>query len=447
MRTNWFRRAFVLAAACMILAAGPAWSSGQSDSADAKQPVTVTILDYFPGTGPADMVYAATRDAIMKEFPNIKFEHEGLTSDKAREKLSVQMASGTPPDVSYMVNSLGLQYSNNGLLLDILPYMAKDSEWSNMYVPSAVQQYTWNGKMYLAPAQGQLGSLFYNKKVFEKFGLTEPAKAWPEFIGQIKKIRAGGTHPMITGGKEFRYAWLISQLLERTAGVKKMNELYRGSQKTAWNDPKNGFVAALTYFKELVDAGAFPPDVNGISNSVAYMMFGDHQASMWYEGTWLVGTWKNQVGPEFVKELGWTTFPTIPGEPGNQDGGIGGVVQGWGISSKITGAKRDAALLLVKRLTDKKTGSDVLVNAGSIVFAKLDQPVYDRIDPLVAQAIQTYAKMTDVIVGTDVEGAPAVDNAIKKVAIPAIVEGTMTPQQAADAVNKAAVEFFKTNAP
>ncbi|MDD5351519.1 MAG: hypothetical protein PHQ12_15005, partial [Chthoniobacteraceae bacterium] len=74
-------------------------------------------------------------------------------------------------------------------------------------------------------------------------------------------------------------------------------------------------------------------------------------------------TWKNQIGPEFVKELGWTTFPTIPGEKGDQDGGIGGVVQGWGVSSKISGAKRDAALLLVKRLTDKNTGSQVKTNS------------------------------------------------------------------------------------
>jgi raffinose/stachyose/melibiose transport system substrate-binding protein len=435
MRTSMFRRASVIVATWLLLAAG-VWAA---------EPVTVTVLDYFPGTGPADMVYDATRAAIEREFPNIKYEHEGLTSDKAREKLSVQMASGTPPDVSYMVNSLGRQYSKNGLLMNILPYMKKDREWANMYVPSAVSQYTWDGKMYLAPAQGQLGGLFYNTKVFADFGLKEPARTWPEFLQQVKKIRAGGINPMMTGGKEYRYAWIISQILERTAGVKKMYELYHGSQRTAWNDPKNGFVSALTYFKQLIDAGAFPADVNGISNTVGYMMFGDRQAAMWYEGTWLVGSWKNAVGPDFVKELGWTTFPAIPGEKGDQDGGIGGVVQGWGVSSKISGAKRDAALLLVKRLTDKSTGSQVIVKAGSIVFARLDQSVYDQIDPLVSKAIQTYAKMTNVIVGTDVEGAPAVDNTIKKVAIPAIIEGTMTPEQAAEAVNKAAVEFFKTN--
>ncbi len=435
MKTNLYRRASVLVVACMLLTAG-AWAA---------EPVTVTVLDYFPGTGPADAVYDAVRAAIEKEFPNIKYEHEGLTSDKAREKLSVQMASGTPPDVSYMVNSLGRQYSQNGLLMNILPYVKKDTEWANMYVQSAILQYTWDGKMYLAPAQGQLGGLFYNTKVFAQVGLTEPAKAWPQFMEQVKKIRAAGIHPFMTGGKEYRYAWFISQILERTAGVKKMYELYHGSQKTAWNDPKNGFIAALTYFKQLVDAGAFPPEVNGISNPVGYMMFGDHQAAMWYEGTWLAGTWKSQVSPEFVKELGWTTFPTIPGEKGDQDGGIGGVVQGWGVSSKISGAKRDAALLLIKRLTDKNTGSQVITKAGSIVFAKLDQSTYDQIDPLVAKAIQTYAKMTKVIVGTDVEGAPAVDNTIKKVAIPALIEGTMTPKEAADAVNKAAVEFFKTN--
>ncbi len=438
MKRILFRRASILAVAFVILMAGTSCKRVTG-------PVTVTVLDYFPGTGPADMVYDAVRADIEKEFPNIKYEHEGLTSDKAREKLSVQMASGTPPDVSYMVNSLGRQYSKNGLLLDILPYVKKDSEWANMYVQSAVLQYTWNGKMYLAPAQGQLGGLFYNTKVFAKFGLTEPATTWPEFIEQVKKIRAGGIHPFMTGGKEYRYAWFISQILERTAGVKTMYELYHGSQKTAWNDPKNGFIAALTYFKQLVDAGAFPPDVNGISNSVGYMMFGDHQAAMWYEGTWLAGTWKKQISPEFVNELGWTTFPTIPGEKGDQDGGIGGVVQGWGVSSKISGAKRDAALLLIKRLTDKNTGGQVITKAGSIVFAKLDQPVYDQIDPLVAKAIQTYAKMTNVIVGTDVEGAPAVDNTIKKVAIPALIEGKMTPQEAAEAVNKAAAEFFKTN--
>ena len=58
--------------------------------------------------------------------------------------------------------------------------------------------------------------------------------------------------------------------------------------------------------------------------------------------------------------------------------------------------------------------------------------------------MDTYKTITKLAYTTDVGAPSPVDNAIKKIAVPAIMEGTMTPEEAAKEVNLRAIEFWST---
>ena len=241
----------------------------------ADAPITLRVLSYSTPEASDYEIYKAFRDEFSAAHPDVIIEHEGLESADCRTKLAVEMAAGNPPDVSFMALGLGREYASKGLLLNLLPYIEADPEWKSIYTEAALKGSTWDGEFFLVPSHAHMGGMFVNLDVLKEVGFDGPAKTWDELLAQAKALKAIGKTAFMTSGKNFRYAWLISQFMVRTSGIDTMNELFLGSQKTAWDDdPKNGFIDALAKLEELVQAGGFPSDVNGLDATVANMLFG-----------------------------------------------------------------------------------------------------------------------------------------------------------------------------
>ncbi len=194
----------------------------------------------------------------------------------------------------------------------------------------------------------------------------------------------------------------------------------------------------------MIDAGAFPPGLNGMARDVSRMMFVQNRAAMYYEGTWKIGVWEMLGGRAFLDNVGWTTFPTVEGAKGDQDGIVGGPVLGWGISGLLTGKKRDMAVELVKRLTSQQISTRMLLEIKQPTGTIPAESALAQVHPMLAAQLRLYHQAKHVALPVDVNMVPPVDNAIKKIAVPAIVDGSMTPEQAATEVNKYAKEFFAT---
>jgi ABC-type glycerol-3-phosphate transport system substrate-binding protein len=411
--------------------------------AEAEDPITLRVLSYSTPEASDYEIYKAFRDEFSAAHPDVIIEHEGLESADCRTKLAVEMAAGNPPDVAFMALGLGREYSSKGLLLDLLPYIEADPEWKSIYTEAGLKGSIWDGKLFLIPSHAHMGGMFCNLEVLKEVGFDAPAKTWEELLAQAKALKAIGKTAFMTSGKNFRYAWFISQLMVRTCGVDTMNELFLGSQKTAWDDPKNGFIDALAKLEELVQAGGFPSDVNGLDATVANMLFGDGQAAYWYEGTWHIGSFKANVSEEFRDSLIWAPFPTIEGAKGDQDGGIGGPLLGWGVSSKLEGRKKELAIEFVRGVEGRATATrHMVINNQPTGTIPYDE-AWESMHPLLKSSMEYYSKVVKKSAYTTDVGAPSpVDNAIKKIAVPAILEGTMTPEEAAKEVNLRAVEFW-----
>lgn len=405
--------------------------------------VTIRILSYHH-TGAHDYpLYKDYMDQFVKDHPNATIEHEGLESADARTKLAVEMAAGNPPDIAFMVLGLGREYASKGLLLDLLPYIEKDPEWKNSYTESALQGSIWDGQLFIAPSQGHMGGMFCNPAVLKEVGFDAPAKTWEELLAQAEALKAVGKSAFMTSGKNSRYAWLISQIMVRTSGVATMDKLYRGSQKTAWDDPANGFVEALIKLEELVKAGGFPKDVNGLDGITANLLFGDGQAAYWYEGTWHINGFKANISEEFRDNLIWAPFPSIEGAKGDQDGGVGGPLLGWGVSSKVEGLKKELCIDYVRGVESRAMATRHLMENNQPTGTKPLDEAWESIHPLLNSILKYYGSISKTAYPTDVAAPSPVDNAIKKIAVPAIIDGTMTPEEAAKEVNLRAIEYWK----
>ena len=170
------RRSFIIF--CALVLPVSVFATGQQEGAAQDEQVTLRVLSYFH-TGSDDYpLYSGYMDSFEEANPGVTIEHEGLESADARTKLAVEMASGNPPDVAFMVLGLAREYSEQGLLLDLAPYVQADPEWESIYTPTAISSVTFNGGMYLIPSQAHYGGLFYNPAVLQEAGFDGPAETW-----------------------------------------------------------------------------------------------------------------------------------------------------------------------------------------------------------------------------------------------------------------------------
>ncbi|MFQ3621653.1 MAG: hypothetical protein SNJ78_12005, partial [Spirochaetales bacterium] len=111
--------------------------------------------------------------------------------------------------------------------------------------------------------------------------------------------------------------------------------------------------------------------------------------------------------------------------------------------NKISGLKQELAVELVKRLESPAVANRLLAEVQQPTSTKPSPEVLGKVHPLLSTILTTYAKINKVAYPTDVAPPPAIDNAIKRIAIPAIIEGAMSPEEAAKEVNLRAREYYK----
>ncbi len=430
---------FALIAVGSLLYAGGGTEGGEAK----KPPVTIRLVTYWNAADSFTVYYDEVAAEMEKEFPHLTLNNEGYESAAARDKYAIEFASGSPPDISYVVQSLAREFSKQGLLLNLYPFITKDPEWKEYYTAGVWSGFAPGGKMYMSPMATNFGSMMYNKRVLAKAGLSGPAEDWNKMMSYVAKIKATGVSPWLTGGKEYRWAWLITQMMIRTSGVDKMVALATGDEKMGWDKPENGAIRTLELLDELVKAGAFPEDINALPRQVGYGIFAKDGGGMWYEGSWMISTFTKASGdPNFDAEhLLVAPFPKIAGTKGDQVGGVSGPL-GMAVSSKISGEHQKLTLELVKRLASPKIHTRWLESDSHPSMIRVDNPDWSKVSLRLREQLQYYDSLKVVVGPGDTFWVPPVDNALKKIAAPAIMDGTMTPKQAAEEVNRRAKAFF-----
>ena len=126
--------------------------------------------------------------------------------------------------------------------------------------------------------------LWYNKAIFEEYGLTAPT-TWDEFIAVAETLKAAGITPLALGDNgPWAAAHLFETLLAGVLGPEAYTGLWNGA--TSWDDPKvtealNTFRTVLNYVNE---------DHTALSWDQANQYVIDGTAAMTIMGDWWMVT-------------------------------------------------------------------------------------------------------------------------------------------------------------
>ena len=405
------------------------------------EPITINIATTWTQ---GSAVLPAAEKVIAEfeaKYPEVTIQMDAESTGDLRTKLTVQAASGELPDISWCPQSYSREFEKDGLIIDWKTVIEQDPEWKAQYSDAVWEGLTeQNGAITLAPLEAAIDGLYYNAEMFEENGWEAP-ETWDDFMALIPKIKEKGIAPLVTGGKDSRFAWMASAILVRSAGLDNFKDLCFGEAMTKWDDPQYGFVEAVSKFKEMVDAGAFPNGVLGMSATEADQMFANGEAAMYYEGAWKVANFESAGGKGWtdkVNRIDWPAFTDCA--DGNPNTRVGGSFIGLIVHSGMDETKEALCIELVKAFCSPEFGIASQEVGGPIYPGTAE---YDESTtlPLTNQLIKAYRSAESFVPSMDSIAPPAVDIAIKQTAFPGIITGEFDVNKAVTEVQKAAEDY------
>ena len=222
-------------------------------SALAAEPVQITMWSNWPDE-PAkkDWVTARVKDfeAANKQC-SVKLSFIPKADIYTQAKSAVR--TGQAPDIFYMEPDQP-EFLAGGFLepLDGHVDLTKLEDW-------AKPAWTSKGKVYGLPVEAYTVELYYNKDLVKKVGVEVPPSfqlTQAGFADLVRKGAAAGITPVSqgVGDRPFPGGLLLFESLLRKLGPEDYGKLLNG--ELSFKDPRVQEV--MTWFKGLVDAGAYP---------------------------------------------------------------------------------------------------------------------------------------------------------------------------------------------
>jgi glucose/mannose transport system substrate-binding protein len=151
--------------------------------------------------------------------------------------LKSRVLMGDPPDVAQLIGSTLTEWADRGLVLS-LGRVAARQKWSQTLFPTIDALVHYRGDVIAAPLGiHRINTLFYNRRVFEKFKL-KPPRTWAEFDADARQFSAAGIKPLAWSDQSWQIATVFESLLLSEAGSALYLELIPRRNSAAWLDPR-----------------------------------------------------------------------------------------------------------------------------------------------------------------------------------------------------------------
>jgi putative chitobiose transport system substrate-binding protein len=219
---NWNRFFPLAAGAAFALAT----SLGASTAISAEKKISVMTwnIPYF-------------EEGFNQWVADFKKIHPDFTVERLDKKGSewstfyqTQVIAGTPPDIVDVQGGLWLEYASQGGLVDVTPYLKRDTDYTSRIYPEVLNNWVFEGKNYGLPFYISKTLLFYNKLMLKDAGLSGPPQTFDQVIDYAYKMSGGEKSGFMT----LNFDWLYWPLFAANG----VDLVTPDLKKAAFNTPK-----------------------------------------------------------------------------------------------------------------------------------------------------------------------------------------------------------------
>jgi multiple sugar transport system substrate-binding protein len=267
-----------------------------------KSPVEVSFASWVGGQ--PDMKRLAAK--FHQEHPNITIKFENVPAEEASQKLTTQIAGGTPPDVAYLDASNVNDFASRQAIVNLDDYISRSKIVSaNDYVQAFKTTAVFDGHMYGLPLDGESTGLFYRTDLFKAAGIDKPPTTWQEFQADAQALTnpAKKQYGYIVFAPESAYYWY--PWLWQNGG----QLLSKDGKEVLFNS--DAAKQAANYYVGLTKYS--PKDFLNSNSYDGRIAFASGKVAMYMAGAWFAGTLNGEY-PKLKDK--WAAAPLPQGSNG-----------------------------------------------------------------------------------------------------------------------------------
>jgi len=401
----------------------------------ASEPVTVTWWHITTDEKQA-AVWQSLADSYMAEHPNVNIEITILENEAFKTKMTTVVQSGDMPDIfQSWGGGVMNEYIGAGMMKDITADLDADGgAWRNTFSPGALGVYSLDGKNYGVPWDMGMVGFWYNKDLFAQAGIDAPPATWDELLDAVTKLKAAGITPIALGeGDKWPGHFWFGYLATRICGQ-------NGFQAAASRSGSFADTCFVEAGNKILELNALEPFQDGYLGAVygdQSTVMGNGQAAMELMGQWAPGAQAGNSadGKGLGDKLGFFPFPAVDGGAGAGTDAFGGG-NGFGIGKDA----EPEAVDFVKWLTS--ADAQVACAEAGFCIPVVKGGEAGMSDPLLIELQETLSQAEYFQLYYDQALPPAVGSVVND-SIQGIFAGTLSPEEAAQAIEDSAAQEIK----
>ncbi len=288
-------------------------STDSSAPEESNDPVTIKFFSNLPDrTSGQGLIEQMLIDSYMEEHKNVTIEVEALDDESYKTKFKVYATGSEMPD---LVNVWGQpsfldEVVANGVLAELNP----DDYADYGFINGSLDGFTKNGKLYGLARNTDIMGFYYNKALFEEYGVEVP-ETYDDLIAIAKTFNDNGIIPVaMDGADKWPVSIFLNDILQRIYGAECITKVAEavnsGEYPEEWNQ-------AAQLLKDAADAGLFQTGFETTDYGTAMNLFTNGQAAMYYMGSWDMSMATNEDISEEVREnISVFMMPAVEGGKG-----------------------------------------------------------------------------------------------------------------------------------
>ncbi len=373
-------------------------------------------------------------NAILAEFnkayPNITIKFDPTNPPDYNATLRTQLEGGTGPDLYYLRSfATSRQLFEEGFIepLADLPGLKENFSEASLVPWSAA-----DGAPYGVPFIAVSHGIYYNKDLFKELGLSVP-QTWEELLTTAQAIKDAGYIPFANASGD---AWTIAEIVFMNLAPTFIGG-YEGRQAYLNGERCFNDEAMVNAFQAVADLGPFVPDGQAaLTYYDSQQLFLMGQAAMWLGGSWDIPVFESEA-PDFE----WGVFG-VPA-PEGQDQRFVTFHLDAGMGVNAASPNKEAAKTFLEWMTTPEFAKLLANQLPGFFPISNNPPAPDNAHAAEFLALNEGAGL-DIRLAWEklLDGQPDGYTLMQDHAI-AVLAGTETAQQAADALQEGLAQWFE----
>lgn len=230
-------------------------------------------------------------------------------------RLRPRLLMGNAPDLVHASVSemTGALLANEELLLplnDLLQGEGPEGQDAliDIFSEDALRLFERDENLYFIPMMTITSGFFYNKTIFEEYGLSAP-QTWDELMAVAATLKENGVAPFVQDNVGIYMAYWYYWSAVREMGPGALYAAANDCTGETWNEP--GYLAAAQRLEEISAAGQnyFQKGYRGTTWPAGQTSWGQGNGAMVLVGSWIV----NEITPLAVSDWnpGYFPFPVV----------------------------------------------------------------------------------------------------------------------------------------